>query len=94
MIPATITAIAVPLVSVVLARMNHKITAIDHAVNGQPPDTPPLVEKVGAIILEQVRVADELEETTTAGQPDRSSGGDARGSGPAGRYRRPITPPR
>lgn len=81
MVPATITAIAVPWVGYLTLRMHSqvkevkgevaemapKVTAIDHAVNGQPPETPPLVAKVGAIIHEQNRVADELASKNATG---------------------------
>lgn len=38
-----------------------KVTAIDHAVNGQPVGTKHLVDKVSDINREQDRVRDELE---------------------------------
>lgn len=57
LVPNTIAALGVPVLAYMLARMQRKVTSIDRAVNGQPPGSPPMVDRIKGMEVEQVRAA-------------------------------------
>jgi len=69
-IPHIITSLTAAIIAILtyltrreMNKIAPQVHAIDRAVNGQSPGTPPLVDKVREIVVEQARVADELAQT-------------------------------